>query len=181
MTIKEMRERRGKIAADMAELAKNLIPENIAKFDAMDKEQEDLRQQIERAERANELEAQLRTSRKPPEPPVDGGTDPEAAAKERKKREERYHTAWLSYMKHGLQPDHYGFRGVSEEDRAVLLPMKQTVSVEQRDMGTGGEGAYPGATVGSVDCCVLLTSLLLEIQALANQIGEIVTPSSHAE
>ncbi len=143
MTVKEMRERRGKIAADMAELANNLTPENRAKFDALDAEQKDLKEQIDRAERATELNAELRTSRKPGEPPIG---DPPQDDKEQ--REKRYHAAWLNCMKHGLHPDHYGFRGVSEEDRALLLPMKQTVRVEQRDMGTGGEGAYPGATVG---------------------------------
>jgi HK97 family phage major capsid protein len=148
MTIKEMRERRGKLAADMAELANNLTAENRTKFDAMDAEQEDLRQQIERAERANQLELEMRTSRKPGEPPIGGPQDDDKSATE--KKAERYQRAWVSYLKNGLNPDQYGFRGVTEEERGLLLPMKQTIQLERRDMAEGipTGGAYPGSTIG---------------------------------
>jgi HK97 family phage major capsid protein len=148
MTLKEMRERRGKLAADMSELANNLTAENRAKFDAMDAEQKDLKEQIERIERANELDAELRASRKPGEPQI--GEVPGMTGETAEQRQERYHRAWLSYMKNGLTPDHYGFRGVSDEERALLMPMKQTIQFDRRDMTEGipTGGAYPGSTIG---------------------------------
>ena len=137
MTVKEMRERRGQIAAEMSELAKNLTSENMPKFDALDAEQKGLKEQIERAERASQLDAELRTSRKPGEPPIgDPQNDPE-------ERNKRYHRAWNSYLKNGLHPDQYGFRGVNEEDRAILLPFKQTIQLERRDMRRGFRPAVP--------------------------------------
>jgi HK97 family phage major capsid protein len=148
MTVKEMRERRGNIAAQMAELANNLTPENRAKFDALDSEQKDLKEQIDRAERASQLDAELRASRKPGEPPIDG--QPPSTEQAAKEREEKYHRAWASYLKNGLFPDQYGFRGVTDEERALLAPMKQTIQLERRDMAEGipTGGAYPGSTTG---------------------------------
>lgn len=147
MTAKEMREKRGRIAAEMAELAKNLTADNKAKFDQLDAEQAGLKEQIDRMDRAAALDAELRLSQgRPPEPPV---TDPSLGPTP-EQREKRYHAAWNSYLKNGLYPDQYGFRGVSEEDRAVLMPFRQSIKLEQRDMSEGipTGGAYPGSTTG---------------------------------
>ena len=51
------------------------------------------------------------------------------------------HSNWA---RHGLMPSERGDRGISEGDRNLLFERRDTLAA----MGTGGEGAYPGATAG---------------------------------
>ena len=162
MTCKEMRERRGKVAHDMAELANNLTPENRVKFDTLDTEQKDLKEQIDRIERAEALEAETRATGKPPEAQPGTGNDADVKAKA---DDEKYQKAFRSYLKYGwtARPDR-GIAGISQEARSILnsrVGLWRGVQVnpedlkraadspdEFRDMGTGNQGAYPGATTG---------------------------------
>jgi HK97 family phage major capsid protein len=151
MTIKEMSERRGYCAAQMAELANNLTLEgNTAKFDAFDNEQKGLLEQITRMQRATALDAELRTTADPTrrENHPSGGDSQDVVAEQRKKE----HRAFVNYLKYGLNEEvrgAYRFRGVSAEERKTLFAMGQrTEEIEARDMGSGGQGAYPGATTG---------------------------------
>ncbi len=56
----------------------------------------------------------------------------------------KFERAWSRYLRHGWRPNQCG-NGISEEDRAIITESQR---VEFRDMGTLGEGAYPGATGG---------------------------------
>ena len=116
MTTKEMRERRGKCAHDMAELAKNLTKDNKKQFDDLDAEQEGLRVQIEAIERASALDTELRGSTRLPQDPIGGETEEarEQIAKQKLAK------AFRNYLKNGLFPDNYGFRGVEEEERKLM-------------------------------------------------------------
>lgn len=144
MTIKELRLERGRIAEEMGRLAENLTPENLTKFDRLDAEQKALKAKIDRAERFSEVDAELRSpnGRKPAEPPIPGDTRED-------QQERRYHAAWNSFIKNGWAPDvNHGLPGVSDEERSQLAPRLKAVNAENRDMGTGGQGAFPGATSG---------------------------------
>ncbi len=150
MTTKEKRERRGQLAADMAKLelrnadgSQNI--ENIKKFDAMDADQKALKEEIDREERAANLELELRGTRKPAEGPI--GDDDKAL----KTKEEKRQKAFVNYLRHGLSPEVRGgtmFRGISDEERALLFETRDINSPGTGFQGSGGQGAYPGATTG---------------------------------
>ena len=148
MTVREMSEKRGQLATQMAALDLT-AKENIAKFDAMDAEQEQLRSAIERINKATALDAELRTTADPTRRENQpAGADTPEVLQAQKEKEGR---AFINYLKRGLIPDQYGFPGISEEERQIVLRRKTMISLtdqERRDMGTGGQGAYPGATTG---------------------------------
>jgi len=151
MTIKEMSEKRGQLASQMAALdmsAPEKRAENIVKFDAMDAEQNQLKEAIERITRATALDAEMRGTADPTRREGQPRGDDPNTVEEQRKREGR---AFINYLKNGLLPDQYGFAGVSDEDRALVMKRKTTIQLtdgERRDMGGGGQGAYPGATTG---------------------------------
>jgi len=145
MTTKEMREKRGQIAADMAKLTEKmpLSAEDLAKFKAMDAEQEGLKTQIETIERAAAVDAETRASHRPPEDPVGGGHDEEVEAK---KREKQYNEAYWRYMKQGLKANQHGFRGISPADQKIL-EQRTTLSGTQTEGTTDTVGgAFYGGT-----------------------------------
>lgn len=151
MTVKEMRERRGKIAHDMHELTSNFTAENRQKFELLDKEQEDLKVQIDAIERAAALEAETRATAAPPNGQPNNGQQPNADA------EKRYAQAFSNYLKYGWanRPDK-GIRGISDEDRSILSRKTQRVQLDASDLGNEyrdfnvgpSGGAYPGSTTG---------------------------------
>jgi HK97 family phage major capsid protein len=148
-----MSEKRGQIWTQMCALDLSTA-ENRTKFTAMDTEQQDLEAEIKSINHAEArktaLDAQLRqpadTTRRENQP---AGADDATVLKEQREKERK---AFLSYLRNGDHPEirgGYRFSGVSVEERQTLYKMGQKmVTVEARDMGSGGEGAYPGATTG---------------------------------
>lgn len=134
-----LREERGEIirqweaaVADRESFA-NGGKEKCARFELRAKE---LAQQIDEAERREAEGAEVH--RNPSRAAILGNfEDPEPP---QTKRDKERREAFRSYLKHGLLPNSYGDRGISADQRELLF--------EMRDMGTGGQGAYPGATSG---------------------------------
>jgi HK97 family phage major capsid protein len=154
MTVKEMRERRGKIAHDMHELTSNFTPENRQKFDLLDQEQKDLKVQIDAIERAAALEAETRATAAPP------NGQPNTGQQNQGDDEKRYNEAFSRYLKYGWEhKPHQGIAGISPEDRSILSKRTKRVVLDGNDIanlnteyrdfnvGTSG-GAYPGSTTG---------------------------------
>lgn len=106
--------------------------DDLAKFNvAMDKCDE-LKTQIDTLERADNLNEELRTGAPPAGQPSNGQlTDAE--------KQKRYREVWQRAMKYD-GPAEFGFRGISDADRAFLR--------EYRDMGTGGGNALQGSGGG---------------------------------
>jgi HK97 family phage major capsid protein len=160
MTIKEMIEKRARIAAEMQELAKQtpMTAETRTKFDALDAEQEGLKKDIDAVTRAAAVEAETRATTRPPEASING--DP-TSEEERKKDEEKYRVAYRNYLKYGFTPTQYE-PGVSDEHRSLLMKRRTNISPEVQEevrkalsqyrgiTGEGGPpfGAYPGSTTG---------------------------------
>ena len=150
MTALQLRQKRAKIAADAALLIPktgSISPEDKRKFDLMMFECESLKSEIDAAERSGaggedersrleRLERELRETRRPQEAPLDGFDEAVDSAATR-----RYARAFSSYLRNGLNPTERGGRGVSDEDRAVLISRRGS---ERRDMGvaTGSDGGY---------------------------------------
>jgi HK97 family phage major capsid protein len=135
MTLKEKREQRGKLAADMQALIPKegrMSAENQTKFDAMDVEQEALKEEIVREEKSNALDTELRASRKPPETEQPGGAKG-TEAEQQEERKQKHQKAFRSYLIHGKDE-------ITDEERKVLS--------EYRDMGTGGGNALQGSGGG---------------------------------
>ena len=160
MTTKEKREKRGALATQMSELAGTPTPENMAKFDQIDAEQKQLKVEIDNEERAAAavttaaaLEAEMRSSRRPPNGDPNGGGDGDDTTQEA--QAEAYASAFRNYLRYGLETNQYQ-SGVTAEERALLLTRRRSISpisgVEQR-AGVSNEGgppfgAYPGSTTG---------------------------------
>lgn len=128
-----LREERARIAKQMSQMVDEGLktPDDRKRWENLDSEQRALASRIELLERADEVYQETR--RTGGAPPNDGlGV---MGATEREDRE--YKTAFGRYLRIG--------RGeLTMEDRATLRLDKG----EFRDMGTGGEAAYPGATSG---------------------------------
>ena len=145
---RELREQRAGIAHKMKELADGGLKtaEDRAKFDAFDAEQTEIKQRIDRIEKATGVAEELRATGRPPngQPGTGGGfDDPET----KKAAEERYRAAWRRSMIHGWDANpQRGLRGITDEDKSVLMERFRPVELpaEFRDMGTGNVGAYPG-------------------------------------
>jgi len=158
---RELREQRAKIAHQMSELATGGLKtaEDREKFDGMDKEQDEIRQRIERIEKASGITDELRATGQPPA--GQPGIVPAGTPEEQKQREQDYRAAFKSMLKNGFDPKPlYGIRGVTPADRALLMSRSRTniatpdeIARELRIAGgsglvSGGQGAYPGATSG---------------------------------
>jgi HK97 family phage major capsid protein len=149
----ELREKRARIHAEAMALlgpeGTKLSTENKRKFDLLLMECDALKVEIDREEEAearnlgigggddrerlDRLGRELRSSRRPPEAQIgeDGFSEAINSASER-----RFHKAWLNAIRHGVLPSEKGGRGVSEEDRAILLSRR-----ESRDLGVGSGSA----------------------------------------
>lgn len=128
LTPREMREERGKLAKQMSDLAEKRATwtaEDRAQFDKLDTQQEDLRKDIERVERAEALANEVRTA-----PPA---ANPGGAKTEAEQRAAAHKKAFRSYLV-------TGFEGMSQEERALVR--------EFRDMGTGAGNALQGTGGG---------------------------------
>lgn len=117
----ELREQRAKIAKDMSDLATAGLKtgEDRTKFDAMDAEQKELKERIDRIEKATGVDEEMRATGRPPAAQP-GGADDEKIAKEAKEKRAK---AFKGYL----------VGRMDEEDRTTLQ--------EMRDMGTSGSGA----------------------------------------
>lgn len=140
MTIKEMRERRGKLAADMAQMVEKdelKTAEGRTKFDLMDKEQGEIKEQIDRMERAAALEAESRQTTRPPENPVGQPKNPADA--EAEQRWAKTFRRWLLAGQSTEMAERLGIAPLTAEERTMVQSrMAPSGNKEQRDMGTGG-------------------------------------------
>lgn len=136
---RELREQRAKIAHDMSELAAGGLKtaEDRTKFDALDSEQRQMKERIDRIEKASGVEEEMRTTGRPPAAQTQPA-DAEAAAKaEKEKRAKDYNAALRSYLLVGRDD-------MEPEQRKIL----RSVPFETRDMGTGGGNALQGSGGG---------------------------------
>lgn len=154
---RELREQRAKLAQDAFAVLedKNLNrEERNTKWTAIMTDVDRLKGEIEKYERLESLEAELRTGpgrgAPPAGSPTGGGQDEDEETKKKK-----YHAAFRNYLRFGWDPKpQFKIRGISVEDRALLMPKGHIVQIdgqnigETRDMGSGNQGAYPGATSG---------------------------------
>lgn len=128
LTPREMREERGKLAKQMSELAEkraSWTADDRKKFDELDAAQEDMRKDIERVERAEALDKEVRTA-PPAANPGNTGTEVE-------QRKAAHNKAFRSYLVNG-------FDSMTPEERAIVR--------EFRDMGTGAGNALQGTGGG---------------------------------
>jgi HK97 family phage major capsid protein len=139
-----LREERAAIAAQMSELATGGLktPEDRTKFDALDGAQKELKTRIDRIESAGDLRDELRGSGAPPAGQPDGMSDDERLPLTKQKR---YASAFHDYLMYGAREEgSAAMHGrMTDEHRRLVLQQ-----YERRDMATGGQGAYPGATTG---------------------------------
>lgn len=137
---RDLREQRAKIAHDMSELATGGLKtaEDRTKFDNFDKEQDELRQRIDRIEKAAGVTEELRGNSAPPNAQPSGAEDPELAAKAKLEKHKR---AFRSYLTFGSREEGGAVGRMTPDDRKVFH--------EFRDMGTSGQAAYPGITSGA--------------------------------
>lgn len=147
---RELREQRAKIAKDMSDLVDGGLktPEDRTKFDALDAEQKELKARIDRIEAASGLADELRGGTGAPPNGQPGGADDPDVAKEKR---EKYAKAYRSYLMYGVKEEgSVAMRGRmnDEERRLVLSQWDRSQDRERRDMGSSGQGAYPGATAG---------------------------------
>jgi HK97 family phage major capsid protein len=126
-------------------------------------EADGLKTQIDLMERADAADAEFRTA--PPNAQPSNGGDPA----DPKKIQDRQAKAWSNYMRYGWahKPTSSGHTilGINDEDRAIInsitrrqrdpeelrminAELRSMGIPELRDMGSGGQGAYPGATTG---------------------------------
>jgi HK97 family phage major capsid protein len=126
----ELREERGRIAKEMARLSDDGLKtsEQKEKFERLDAEQKRLKERIEVIERADTAYTETRQTGAPPNGQLGGIVGPTEQA------DREYRAAFNKYLRVGRNE-------LTMEDRATLRH-------ETRDMGTGGQGAYPGATSG---------------------------------
>lgn len=137
-------------ARELREQRSEMITKARAAWDTSQKTKEDeqrldtaladadkLKVQIEREERLDAAEIELRQTGKPPagQPSV----DPTKTAEANEARQKKYREVWQRAMKHD-GPAEYGFRGISADDRQFMT--------EFRDMGTGGGNALQGTGGG---------------------------------
>jgi len=152
---RQLREDRFKLSQQAMAVLENTAlskEERRAKFDAMQKDVDDMKIDIDQAERA-EANLETRGAGAPPNGRVDGGADDPTVKAE---QEKRYEASYLNYLRHGWSPKpDKGIRGLAAQDLEILTPHKRTESFEARDLGPqfrdmsgGGQGAYPGATTG---------------------------------
>lgn len=141
MNLTKAREQREERARKIAEARaiydkSGRTKEDDVRFDAIMAEADGLKSQIDREERLEAVETEIRGTGKPPAALIDP-TKTGAAADEA--RQKQYREVWNRCMKFD-GPGEYGFRGVSAQDRQFMT--------EFRDMGTGGGNALQGSGGG---------------------------------
>jgi len=160
--IRELRERRARIVAD----AQRLLPakgsmsaEDKARFDLMMGEADILKDEIDAEERRAEAsmhDNDIHRTRRPPEAQIGNGFEEARASGD----DRRFRRAFNNWLRHGLNTDDRGNKGLDDEDRAIMLSRK----VEHRDMGvgTGNLGGYfvPQGFVYDVDVAMKFVSEL---------------------
>ena len=110
--IKEVRDNRAALHAQASAIdlmARDNKKENREKFDRIMGDIDSLGEDIKRMERANQVEAEQRSTGAPPNSDVgspSGADDPATA----KQAQERYHAAWANMMKYGTH-SHVSTRG----------------------------------------------------------------------
>lgn len=131
---RQLREERGRIAREMTALADAGLSTSEAKerFNRLDAEQKRLAETIDKIERADEVYREMRSSGAPPNGQV-GIVSPT------EREDGEYKRAFGRYLRHGRSE-------LTMEDRATLRSDKTTG--EFRDMGSSGQGAYPGIISG---------------------------------
>lgn len=137
---KELREKRGKIAADMTVLLSEgtLDAEKRQKFDAMDAEQKQLKADIDRIEANEVLEAELRGSNRPNNEQV--GRRPGELSKE--ERDKEYRKVFFRAMKQGHVRGDYNtgivrWTGDPNPDKQFLDEYRSQRLIEIRDQEAG--------------------------------------------
>jgi HK97 family phage major capsid protein len=173
-----LREERAKIFHDMQELTDSTglkTKADIAKWDAMDADLQSLGARITRMEKAEKTDEELRATGAPPNGRVPNPAfqhlDPNDAPAQKNAADE-YYRAYFNYLRYGDERRMRGaylIRGISDRDKEVLYRSSKMIrsaldkddldlinrelrslgaAREVRDMGSGGQGAYPGATTG---------------------------------
>lgn len=142
MNLTKARELRQERARKIAEAratwdASKNTKDDETRLDAALADAEAMKTQIDREERLEAVEIELRGTAKPPagsiiDPTKTGPANDEA-------RQKQYREVWNRCMRFD-GPGEYGFRGVSAEDRRLMQ--------EFRDMGTGGGNALQGSGGG---------------------------------
>lgn len=136
---RELREKRAKLAVDANAVLENAAltkEERGAQFDAIHKDADGLKIEIDQLERAEALLAETRNAPPAADPadPADKGPKPEEVREKRNK-------AFNSFLKFGNRSEGGAVGRMSGEDMLTLQ--------EMRDMGIGTTpGAYPGITSG---------------------------------
>lgn len=162
---RELREERGRLVAQMQALPLDTVEQRAA-VNVMINDIDVLKSKIDTLERVELFSTETRASGAPP----NGGIDPNLTDEAREKLEQsRFHKAWVNSMRFGLQQRMTSqgkmILGIGPEDQAVLqrrmaagigveerasinATLRQMGQPEMRDMGSAGQGAYPGATTG---------------------------------
>jgi HK97 family phage major capsid protein len=157
---RELRERRAQVHADATRLLKkpNLTAEDRDRFDRMMADIDNMKGDIEREERAEALDLELRSTTRPPEAQIGGGSSRPAE----NPAEQRFAKSFSSWLRYGLTPSERGGRQMAEEDRENFL----AVQAERRDMGigSGAEGGYtvPQGFVYKVETAMKFYGTMLE-------------------
>src|ERR1017187_3480069 len=130
---RELREERARIAREMTEICDRGMKtsEDREKFNRLDAKQKTLKAKIEAIQRAESNYQEMRRTGAPPQSRVGGEVSPS------EQEDSEYRKAFGQYMRRGRSE-------LTMEDRATLRMDR----METRDMGTGGQGAFPGATAG---------------------------------
>ena len=163
---RELREQRAKIYKDMlahkdATGLKTVEDRN--KWDAMDKDVIELTERITRMEKADAYEEQFRSSGQPPSGQPGGGADADETPEGQKRRAEKENQVFRSFLKYGSREEGGAVGRMIPEDRSAFLKrfkgelltqaeirdITRVIGREFRDMGTSGQGAYPGITSGA--------------------------------
>jgi HK97 family phage major capsid protein len=133
---RELREKRAKLVADARALydKSGRTAEDNQRFDQMMAEADQIKVEIDREERLDAAETENQRTGAPP-----NGNPGTPGASSDAEKQKRYREVWKRTMKFD-GPREYGFRGISEEDRAFMR--------EFRDMGTGGGNALQGSGGG---------------------------------
>ena len=160
----KLREERRVIANQMSELATGGLKtaEDRTRFDAMDAAQKELKERIDRIEAASGVAEEMRSTGRPPN--GQPGDEPAEGTPEAEKvRTEKDRQVFRSYLKFGSREEGGAVGRMTTEDRGAFLKrfMKTSLSEKEmrdiakligrefRDMGTSGQGAYPGITSGA--------------------------------
>lgn len=140
MNIQEMKEKRNRLVAEASSLVKTeMNAETRAKIDTIYADADAIKGDIERAERAEAMEAELRSSTPLPASPVGNGKDSEEriAAEKAAAHKEAYRKALDSYIRKDVSE-------LTGEERAILRSGK--IEARAQSGATGGAGGYTIAT-----------------------------------